>query len=91
MYMYLLNVSQIREASQALLQAELRRIQFDGRKKLVVEWAGKLQSPAGYRSSGERTRQIYFEEGDSGEIGSEEMYMYMYMFSLMSSFSHIII
>ena len=64
-------IYQIREASQALLQAELRRIQAGGRRKLVGEWAGKLQSPAGYRSSGERTRYISFEEGDSGEMGSE--------------------
>lgn len=36
---------QIREAAQALLQAELRRIGSAGRKDLVKEWAGKLQTP----------------------------------------------
>ena len=32
-------VAQIREASQALLLAELERIGMEGRKKLVDEWA----------------------------------------------------
>lgn len=36
---------QIREAAQALLQAELRRINSDGRRELVQIWATKLQSP----------------------------------------------
>ena len=64
---------QIREASQALLQAELRRIQSEGRKKLVMEWAGRLQAPAPHRGSGERGTRISMEEGDLsvGEHGSE--------------------
>ena len=64
---------QIREASQALLQAELRRIQSEGRKKLVMEWASRLQSPAGYRGSGEKGNRLSTEDGDFsfGELGSE--------------------
>ena len=64
---------QIREASQALLQAELRRIQSEGRKKLVMEWASRLQSPAGYRGSGEKGNRLSAEDGDFsfGELGSE--------------------
>ena len=34
---------QIREASQALLQSELRRIKAEGRRTLVSTWASKLQ------------------------------------------------
>ena len=37
---------QIREAAQALLQAELRRIRLDGRRELVQVWATKLQPPS---------------------------------------------
>ena len=63
---------QIREASQALLQAELRRIQLEGRKKLVMEWAGRLQSPAVHRGSGERAGgRISTEDLTFGEHGSE--------------------
>jgi hypothetical protein len=62
----------IREASQALLQAELRRIQAKGRKNLVMQWASRLQSPAGYRSSGERGGRMSMDEGELsiGELGS---------------------
>ena len=69
-----LHPPQIREASQALLQAELRRIQDDGRKKLVAEWASRLQSSVvGYRGSGERGARVSVDEGDLsfGELGSE--------------------
>ena len=36
--------SQIREAAQALLLAELRRIGAEGRKKVVEEWSPHLPS-----------------------------------------------
>lgn len=35
-------VSQIREAAQALLQSELRRVGVQGRRELVTDWSSKL-------------------------------------------------
>ena len=58
---------QIREAAQALLQAELRRIGPEGRKQLVQEWASKLQSPASFKTSSDRSKPRFVEETDGGE------------------------
>ena len=43
-----------------------------------MEWASRLQSPAGYRGSGEKGNRLSTEDGDFsfGELGSEYMYMY---------------
>lgn len=51
---HLFNVYQIREAAQALLQSELRRVGVQGRKELVTYWSSKLP-PLGQtrRSKGE--------------------------------------
>ena len=59
---------QIREASQALLQAELRRIGSEGRKELVSFWATKLQSPTGLKSTMEKSKR----GSDAGDILSLE-------------------
>ena len=58
---------QIREAAQALLQAELRRIGPEGRKQLVQEWASKLQSPASFKTSSDRSKPRFVEETEGGE------------------------
>ena len=39
---------QIREAAQALLQAELRRVGVKGRKELVSVWSTKLTNPTAH-------------------------------------------
>ena len=53
------------------MQAELRRIQAEGRKKLVMEWAGRLQTPGpgSYRERGSSRNSI--EDLSMGELGSE--------------------
>lgn len=58
---------QIREAAQALLQAELRRIGPAGRKQLVQDWANKLQSPASFKTSADQAKPRFIEETDGGE------------------------
>ena len=52
---------QIREAAQALLQAELRRIKLDGRRELVQVWATKLQPPS-HRADSAKTKHLGSED-----------------------------
>ena len=59
---------QIREASQALLQAELKRIGSAGRKELVSFWATKLQSLTGLKSATEKSKR----GSEAGDILSLE-------------------
>ena len=64
------------------MQAELRRIQAEGRKKLVMEWAGRLQTPGpgSYRGSGERgSSRNSIEDLSMGELGSELCIIIMYL------------
>ena len=42
LYCKLFFISQVREAAQAILLAELRRIGFEGRKQVVDTWAPQL-------------------------------------------------
>lgn len=58
----------IREASQALLQAELKRIGSAGRKELVTFWASKLQSLTGLKSAAEKMKR----GSEAGDILSLE-------------------
>ena len=42
MYFWFFSISQVREAAQAILLAELRRIGSEGRKQVVDTWAPQL-------------------------------------------------
>ena len=46
-YSLCLLYSQVREAAQAILLAELRRIGFEGRKQVVDTWAPQLPTTLG--------------------------------------------
>ncbi len=62
-----LSFNKIREASQALLQAELRRIGPLGRKDLVNRWCVKLPSPSSFKATSEK-KQHFAEDIDDGSI-----------------------
>ena len=68
---YPLFLLQIREASQALLQAELRRIGSEGRQALVAYYAQYLQSPASFKAPAEREKTKHFAEDPEKSITLE--------------------
>ena len=63
--------SQIREAAQALLQAELRRIKATGRRELVTTWAEKLHLPVTIKTSINEGAKVkhFVEDFDADMIG----------------------
>ena len=63
--------TQIREAAQALLQAELRRIGMAGRKELIKNWAFKLHSPSTFKTSATEGSKVkhFVEETDMEGVG----------------------
>ena len=65
------SLSQIREAAQALLQAELRRIKAPGRRELVKMWAEKLHLPPTIKTSINESAKVkhFVEDFDADAIG----------------------
>ena len=71
MHGYHSSLPQIREAAQALLQAELRRIKAPGRRELVKMWAEKLHLPSTIKTSINESAKVkhFVEDFDADAIG----------------------
>ncbi|XP_019855598.1 PREDICTED: WD repeat-containing protein 7-like [Amphimedon queenslandica] len=58
----------IREAAQALLQSELRRVGVKGRLQLVSHWSSKLHSPSSFKTTHDHRPKSH-DEPDYYDVG----------------------